>query len=174
MRRLAVNRRNPYRLVVKHDVTFSDLNASGATNQFHTIVQAVDNPVPTTSPTDVADGAHVFKLLLTELQFSGAAAFTTSNSSPVRWYLWKNPNGSLTRVTPGTEGNSNIRNFVLQSGMEMVSTSQIKRVGDTKIYKRLTRMQKGDIIEFVYYFVLNAPATNCNVCAKIIFKEYRA
>lgn len=160
---------------VKHIVDNTDLLTSGNTTQFHTIIEAVDNPV-LASVEQIATGSKVHNVIVQinahSIQNAGVAAIRLD------WYFMfcpkGNPDGTtITFPLPNATGSSNYKELIIKSGMEMVVSSQpVLLKGVIKIPAKWQKFGKGDKLVFVYRFI-DATANQSNLCSHMIYREYR-
>lgn len=160
---------------IKHVVDNTDLATTGNTTQFHTIFEAVDNPV-LANVEQIATGSKVHNVIV-QVNFATIVS-AGIQATRVDWYLIYcpkgNPDGStITFPVPNATGSSNYKELIIKSGMEMVSASQpVLLKGVVKIPVKWQKVSKADKLVFVYRFQ-DATANSSFACAHFIYREYR-
>ncbi len=110
------------------------------------IARAVDTVLSATVPGQVSQGC-IIKAIWVSFDVCGLAGTGVLNNAFI--YLIKNPGDSLIPPTPGTEGTSNEKKFIIKSWHAMIMRNQDGNVpyhweGWIKLPKRYHRMDTDD------------------------------
>ncbi len=136
------------------------------------IARAVDTPLSASVPDQVSQGC-VIKAIWVSFDVCGLAGTGVLNNCFI--YMLKDPGANLTPPTPGTEGTSNEKKFIIKSWHAMIMRNQDGNVpyhweGWIRIPKRYQRMGTDDI--WSLQFATTATLTG-HASAQYIYKWYR-
>jgi len=142
------------------------------TNTFVLIAKAVNTPLSTTA-TDVSQGC-VIKAVWCEFWVYATENLSTTVTSGLDFYLWKNPGANLTAPSPGSVGTSNEKKFVFKSFKGLVGSRTEGSLpyywrGWVKIPKIYQRMGTDDLLQLVFL----GTGANVLMCSNFIYKWYR-
>lgn len=156
------------RIGYKHIIDATTKAVTGGTVRSTIIVFGADNPT-LASAASVPANSRVPKLDHVSLEFG------QENATPpvsYRWYIWFNPGNAFTPPTPGTEGVSAYKKYIIKSGMEMVGVSASRKtVGSIRIPKKYQTFMNADALTYVWYS--DAGANIEDTCQRFIYKDYR-
>ncbi len=157
---------------IKH-VIDSSATLAKATTSFFTLVQTVDAPVLATT-TQVETGAKVNGFYI---------RFEVASNDPIDlgaipnfyFYVWKNPGGAITRLTPSSIGDDVNKNKVIHQEMTMFENKgqggNARTVfnGVVVVPKGMRRCSPADKWEVVFL----SPSLDVAVCMQAHYKEFR-
>ncbi len=137
-----------------------------------TVAKAVNTPLSTVA-TDVSQGCKISAIWL-ELWVYASEEIIAGVTNAFDAYIIKNPGNNLTLPTPGSQGTSNEKKFIIKTWKGMMGARTQGALpyswrGWIKIPKLYQRMGTDDIWNF--FFVSNG--TNAIVCTQFIYKWYR-
>ncbi len=157
---------------IKHVVDSSAALAANTTS-FFTLALAVDAPVLANS-VDVETGAKINGFYI-RFETASNEAIDLGAIPNMYIYIWKNPGGNLTRLTPNQVGTNDNKRFVIHQEMSMIenkgqgSNARTMFNGVVVVPKGMRRMGPNDKWEVV----MLSPALNVVNCLQCHYKEFR-
>ncbi len=148
----------------KHEVTWSDLATSYASNTTKSLIIGVDS-ADKDSSTECEVGSHVHSIYV---EFNLSAA-TTGNPNIFHWKIYGRPTGMT--VTNANTYYQDDRSVILKRGMEMVPANVntiIKRIFVVRIPKKFQRIAKN--FNLIVSGITSGSDT-INWCGIVIYKE---
>ncbi len=162
------------RIIDSNTNHLSLLDASpDGTTSVRTIANTVDSATLAVQA-DVERGC-IIKAVWIEFWAQATAVVTTGTTNQFEAYLFKNPGSNLTPPTPGTQGTSNEKKFIMHSWKGLVGPriegyqAYEQRGRWFKIPKRYQRFGANDLLQLI--FVFNGVAGL--LCQHYVYKWYK-